>query len=167
MDRSTATLTFEDVEADQTHTCTFEWDEGAAETVNLAADVYTCSTSHTYLDDNPTATASDIYSIKVTVTDNGTTNGADDFESDDDTEDVTVKNVKPTTSTPTFTFDPVTHVATATFQYADVGTQDTHLGSYINWKNGTTDLSPQPTSTVNPTTKTVTSTVTLPAAATT
>ena len=40
-------------------------------------DVYTCSTSHTYLDDNPTATASDIYSIKVTVTDNGTTNGAD------------------------------------------------------------------------------------------
>ena len=30
-----ATLTFEDVEADQKHTCMFEWGDGATETVNL------------------------------------------------------------------------------------------------------------------------------------
>ena len=123
----------------------------------------TCSASHTYLDDNPTVTPQDNYSVSVTVKDNGgTANGGADT-SNTLTTTVTVKNVKPTTSNPMFTFDPVTHVATASFDYADVGTQDTHGGSWIKWKNGTTDLSPQPTSTVNATTKTVTSTVTLAA----
>src|SRR5439155_480485 len=59
-----------------THTVTFVWQDGSSNTVvPLAAGVTTFSTTHQYLDDNPTGTASDIYAVGVTVADDdlGTT----------------------------------------------------------------------------------------------
>ena len=46
------------------------------------------SVTHKYLDDNPTGTASDIYSVGLTLTD-------DDGGSDTDSTSITVSNVAP------------------------------------------------------------------------
>ncbi|MEB3200580.1 MAG: tandem-95 repeat protein [Synechococcaceae cyanobacterium] len=51
------------------HTLTVNWGEGAPQTYELAAGVTTFSVTHQYLDDNPTGTASDVYTITGTLTD--------------------------------------------------------------------------------------------------
>ena len=68
------------------------------------------------------------FRFRVVVTDNGSP-----MLSDFEEITVTVSNVAPTTSNPGFTFDPVSHIAVASFQFADVGTGDTHVGSYFIW----------------------------------
>jgi hypothetical protein len=46
---------------------------------------------------------------------------------------VTVNNVAPTASNPTFIFNPVLGTATAGFDFSDAGYLDTHLNSYFTW----------------------------------
>ena len=64
---------FTDVELGDSHIVTINWGDGTSPTIlTLGSGIQTIpATSHTYLDDNPTGTASDVYEIVVTVTDNG------------------------------------------------------------------------------------------------
>jgi hypothetical protein len=81
------------VEATDAHTVTINWGDGQTTTINLVAGVLSIpATAHTYVDDNPTDTASDSYTITVTVADNGTPKP----ESASMTTSVTVNNVTPT-----------------------------------------------------------------------
>lgn len=67
----TVTGTISDPDERDSHTVTIDWgpDNGQT-TLTLAAGVTTFSASHQYLDDNPTGTSSDDYTITVSVTDN-------------------------------------------------------------------------------------------------
>jgi hypothetical protein len=96
----------------------------------------TFTLTHQYLDDNPTATSSDTYTISATVTDDDTGTGSD-------TETVVVNNVAPTV-----VLDPVVAidengVATLTGTITDPGTLDTFTLD-INWGD---PLSPNDTET--------------------
>ena len=123
--------TFTDPGVQDTHTVTINWGDGSSNTtIPLAAGVTSFGpSSHTYLDDNPTGTTSDAYTITVTVTD-------DDTGSDNATASVTVNNANPVVATPTTnspTFEGSLATASATF--TDAGTADTHTCS-INWGDG-------------------------------
>ena len=108
-----------------THSVVITWGTGeGSTTLNLAAGVLTYSASHQYLDDNPTATSSDVYSIGVSVTD-------DDGGSASTTTSVTVNNVAPSVTSVTIGWDQFTHVATGTATFTDPGTQDTHTASFV------------------------------------
>ena len=84
---------FTDVDMGQTHTCTFDWGEGTPQTVPAGAT--SCTAAHQYRDDNPTLTPSDTYPVKVTVTDNGTTNGSPNPKYDSETANLVVNNLAP------------------------------------------------------------------------
>src|SRR5262249_54842910 len=61
---------FTDPGTPDTHTVVITWGPGeGTTTLSLAAGVLTFSAAHQYLDDNPTGTASDIYPVNVSVTD--------------------------------------------------------------------------------------------------
>jgi len=60
---------FRDEDVGQTHTVLITWGDGTNSTLNLAAGERTFSVSHTYADDVPTGTPSDLEPITVTVTD--------------------------------------------------------------------------------------------------
>jgi len=71
-ENGTATLSgsFADPDAADTHTVVINWGPGEdTTTLNLAAGVTAFSATHTYLDDGPAGTPSDIYAINVTVSD--------------------------------------------------------------------------------------------------
>src|SRR5262249_16615644 len=86
---ATLTSTISDTDALDTHTVVISWGPGeGSTTLNLAAGVVTFSATHQSLDDNPTATASDVYPIGVTVTDNHGASGTAAIS-------VTVNNVAP------------------------------------------------------------------------
>src|SRR6185312_184564 len=78
-----------DVDPQDAHVVTISWGDGSPGTVlNLAPGVLTYSATHQYLDDQPTATASDLNTVTVTVDDGeGGTASA--------TTTVTVNNVAP------------------------------------------------------------------------
>lgn len=104
---------------------------------------------HQYLDDNPSGTASDVYTIGVTVTDGRTETllGSDGVNSDTATTTLTISNVAPelfnlTNSSPecgcpggAFMGEAVTINA----GFTDIGTLDSHT-AIINWGDGTTSL---------------------------
>ncbi len=52
-----------------THTCVIDWGDGTPPAAGVIANM-NCSASHTYADDNPSNSASDDYTITVTITDN-------------------------------------------------------------------------------------------------
>ncbi|MCL4876277.1 MAG: DUF11 domain-containing protein [Anaerolineae bacterium] len=131
-ENDTVTLTgdFTDPGTLDTFVLSIDWDgagAGTPELVNLAAGATTFSVTHTYLDDDPTATGSDVYDVVVTLTD-------DDTGSDTETVNVTVNNVAPTLSNVTLTPNTVNENGTVTLtgDLADVGTLDTFVLS-IDW----------------------------------
>ncbi|HLO36380.1 MAG TPA: PKD domain-containing protein, partial [Candidatus Deferrimicrobium sp.] len=117
-----------------THTVVIAWGDGSANTTaNLAAGVTTFSAiSHQYLDDNPTGTASDGYTISVTVTD-------DDGGSTSGTTSVTVTNVAPAIATLAGPLAPTPKGAAVSFTatFTDVGSLDTHTCLWT-WDDGST-----------------------------
>ncbi len=125
---TTLSGSFTDVEATDSHTVEINWgDSSATTTLSLGAGVLTIpSTSHTYLDDNPTGTTSDSYTISVTVTDNGKSGSplVNDFKFTTGSTSVTVNNVAPTKTANPFTFDPYTGVASAGVSFSDQGWLD-------------------------------------------
>ena len=135
--------TITDPGTEDTFTVVIDWGEGSTQTYYYGAGTTTYSEMHQYLDDNPTATASDIYSVGVTVTDNYLGEGTASTT-------VTVNNVNPTASIDHITDDvgneigvdvPVALVGLVIDiegSFTDVGTQDTHTAS-INWDDGTVD----------------------------
>ncbi|MDP3062880.1 MAG: PKD domain-containing protein, partial [Chloroflexota bacterium] len=71
---STVSGSFTDVGLLDTHTVTVDWGDGTVgpATVTESGGSGTFTASHQYLDDNPTGTPSDSYTITVTVTDDDT-----------------------------------------------------------------------------------------------
>jgi hypothetical protein len=80
---------FVNIDTLDSHTVTIAWGDGAADTVlMLAAGVREFAASHTYRDDNPSGTASDVYAVSVTVDDQDDGTGSA-------MANVTVNNVAP------------------------------------------------------------------------
>ncbi|HET9218893.1 MAG TPA: PKD domain-containing protein, partial [Terriglobia bacterium] len=129
-ENGTATLsgTLSDVDALDTHTVVINWGPGeGSTTLTLAAGVFTFSATHQYLDDNPTGTLSDVYTIGLTVTDNH-------LGSNSQSVNLTVNNVSPVVASIS---GPSTGVAGQVLDFSssftDVGTQDTHQ---VRWDFG-------------------------------
>ena len=106
------------------------------ETYEFAAGTTTFSLDHQYLDDNPTSTSSDNYTIGLSVTD-------DDTGSSSSSTSVTVTNAAPVLSKLTNSSPDSSHafmgidVVTISAAFSDVGTLDTHT-AVINWGDGET-----------------------------
>jgi Tol biopolymer transport system component len=110
---------------------TVNWGDGSAPQIfNYPAGTSSFSETHQYSDDNPTATASDNYTISLTLSD---TNGG----SDSGSASVTVNNAAPTLSgislnpSTVFAGSPISVSGTVN----DVGAQDSHA-IVINWGDG-------------------------------
>ena len=109
-----------------THTLSVDWGDGTVQNVAVTPGPF--SLTHQYLDDDPTGTASDNYTINVTVTD-------DDAGTDSASASVTVNNVAPsglTLSAPTVNENGV---ATIVLGFVDPGTADVHTVD-IDWGDG-------------------------------
>lgn len=127
---ATLTLTFDDPGSLDTHTVEIDWGDGTIETVAVTAGSRTLTATHQYLDDNPTGTASDVYTVKATVRD-------DDGGEAVGNATVQVSNVAPGNVVAT----PVASIITEGSQvslditFDDVGSQDTHQVE-ITWGDG-------------------------------
>jgi hypothetical protein len=121
------TGTYTDQGTQDTHTLTINWGDGTPQTVTLSAGSF--DITHQYLDDNPTGTASDQYTIGVTLTD-------DDSGSVTGSTTTTITNVAPVITTLAATSADENGVVHLTGTYTDQGTQDTHTLT-INWGDGT------------------------------
>lgn len=129
---------FINIDTRDTHEVVIDWGDGSTPTsINLVAGERTFNNyRHRYLDDNPTGTPSDNYTITVTVTDqdgdSGTTQAA-----------IVVSNVAPTIAG--LALDSTTinenDTVTLTGTFTDPGSQDTHSVT-INWGDGTTSNLP-------------------------
>lgn len=107
-------------------------DNSPVQTFNYPAGTTSFAETHRYLDDNPTATASDVYQVSLTLTTSG--------GSDTDTTAVTVSNVAPTiTNLSVNSINIIVgSIATLNGNINDVGTLDTHKIT-INWGDGASD----------------------------
>jgi hypothetical protein len=144
-DLVTVTASFADVDGNQTHTCSVSWGNGDAPTAGTVTEnsdgtVGTCSATHRYLDDAPSATASDTYHASVTITDNGTTGGTADARSGVASVNVTIRNVAPVITSIVGPTAPIAlgGTATVTANFTDVGTLDTHSCSF-DWGDSSAD----------------------------
>src|SRR5439155_269651 len=120
------TGTYHDVGSQDTHTLTINWGEGAPETATVIGGAF--DITHKYLDDNPTGTSSDDYTIGVTLTDDdtGTATGS---------ATATVTNVVP--SNIVINSDTINEngVFTLSGSFMDPGTLDVHTVT-VQWGPG-------------------------------
>jgi hypothetical protein len=130
-ENGTATLTGNIVDpgTQDTFTLVVDWGEGTPETFTFPAGTTSFSETHQYLDDNPTGTSSDTYTIGLTITD-------DDKGSTTSSTSVVVKNVAPTLSNVAVN-SPINDgdTATLTGNISDPGTQDTFT-LVVDWGEG-------------------------------
>ena len=127
----TVTATFTDVAPNVVYTATIDWGDGTGPqpaTYNPVTGEVTGT--HTYMDDNPSGTPSDPYTITVTVTDPFGNTGVG-------TTQHTVTNVAPEVQTLTGPVapQPVGTPVTINATFTDQGTQDTHTAT-IDWGDG-------------------------------
>lgn len=117
-DAATLTGNINDPDAGNTFDLVVDWGDGTVMTYSYAA-ASTFTETHTYLDDNPTATPSDTYSVTLTVMDNigGTSNGSTT---------VTVNNVAPTVDAGPDVVQLPNAPINVGGVFTDVGTLDTH-----------------------------------------
>ena len=120
-----------------------DWGEGSPVTYSYGAGTTSFSEAHQYLDDNPTGTPSDVYTINGSITD-------DDSGTGSASTTVTVNNVNPVTSIDSITDETGEAVGTGVrvvlmhteidllASFTDVGTQDTHTAN-IDWGDGSSD----------------------------
>ena len=120
-----------------TFTVEIDWGEGAPQSYSYPAGSTTFSETHQYLDDNPTGTPSDVYTINVEVTDKDGGVGTA-------TTTVTVNNVAPVVESPYISNQPnsefilpVVHEVDFEGAFSDVGTQDTHTAVW-DWGDSST-----------------------------
>jgi PKD repeat protein len=115
---TTLTGNINDPDAGNTFDLVVDWGDGTVMTYSYAAAA-TFTETHTYLDDDPTATPSDTYSVTLTVIDNvgGTSNGSTT---------VTVNNVAPTVDAGPDVVQLPNAPVNFTGVFTDVGTLDTH-----------------------------------------
>jgi hypothetical protein len=110
-----------------TFTVTVDWGDGTTSTFNNVQQG-NFSYDHVYVDDNPTGTSSDPYTIHVTVTD-------DDGGSTAASTQITVSNVAPTITNIIAPTINEGQTANLTFTVGDVGTADT-FAITVNWGDG-------------------------------
>ncbi|MBP7998732.1 MAG: DUF11 domain-containing protein [Chloroflexi bacterium] len=130
-ENGTATLTgtITDPGTQDTFTLTVDWGDGSApQLLNYPAGTTSFSETHTYLDDNPTGTASDSYTVNLTLAD-------DDTGSDTDSDTITINNVAPSLSTLAATNINENGSTTLTGTITDPGTLDT-FSLVVNWGDG-------------------------------
>jgi Ca2+-binding RTX toxin-like protein len=131
-DIATLTGTITDPDPAGVHTVVIDWGAGeGTTTLTLPAGVTSFSATHQYLDDDPTGTAADAYSISVTAIDShGATGSA--------VAGLTVQNASPVLGTIALPADiRAGELISGTVSYTDVGSLDTHTVS-INWGDGST-----------------------------
>ena len=119
-----------------THTVVIDWGDGSSNTtINLTGGERAFSASHHYLDDNPPGTASDNYTISVTVSD-------DDGGLGSGSSSVTVNNVPPTIDSLTGPTEPVDigdqSAVSVVVAFGDPGTLDTHDVTW-SWGDSSSD----------------------------
>src|SRR5262249_2059259 len=111
-----------------------DWGEGPVQTFTYAAGTTHFAETHQYLDDNPTGTPQDGYTVGLTLT-------------DDDTGQATaavgtvVRNVAPVltsfaSNSPSAGLAAEGDVIAVTGTFTDVGTLDTHAAT-VDWDDGT------------------------------
>ena len=127
---ATLELTFDDPGTLDSHTVEVDWGDGTVETLDVTAGARTFTATHQYLDDNPTGTASDVYTVNVKVRD-------DDGGQATASQTVIVSNVAPSN----FQINPIAAidengVASLTLTFDDPGSLDGHTVE-INWGDGT------------------------------
>ena len=123
------TLSFVDPDLPDSHTVEINWGDGLTETFSLATGETSLSTSHSYLDDNPSASAADEYDISVRVT-----NSTGEFA--DQNVKVAVQNVAPS-NLQLAPIAPINEngVATLNLAFDDPGTLDQHTVE-VDWGDG-------------------------------
>lgn len=130
-DLATLSGAFSDPDVSDTHDITIDWGDGTTPTsLSLAAGVLGFSTSHRYLDDNPTATAFDVYLISAFVTDSAGASVSCGTS-------VRVNNAAPAVASVTGPSSPVAlgGSATVSANFTDVGSLDMHVCQF-NWDDG-------------------------------
>ncbi|MCA9049391.1 MAG: hypothetical protein KDA89_11730, partial [Planctomycetaceae bacterium] len=141
------TGTITDVGTLDTFTVVIDWNAGGnvggpgegtttlshADLTLVSPGVYSFSTSHWYLDDNPTASVQDTYTISATVTDDDTLSGSD-------TTTVLVRNAAPlltslVSGNATLETKSDDGNVTISGAFSDIGTLDTHAVT-VDWGDG-------------------------------
>jgi hypothetical protein len=127
---------FTDIGIQDTHTATVDWGDGTvAETLSVIQGNGSgnFSASHTYLDDNPTGTDSDNYTVTITVTDDDTVSG-------EATTDVLVADVAPEATLEAGETSVIDEndIFTLSGSFTDIGSEDTHTVE-IDWGDGTSE----------------------------
>ncbi len=129
---STLSGSYSDADSQDLHQITINWGEGTPVTFPVSGGTF--SFTHQYLDDNPTNSLSDVYTIGVKLTDDYT---GTDIRSTT----TTITNVNPHITGLSNTSPEVGDAAegqsiSITGSFTDVGIQDTHK-AIINWGDGT------------------------------
>jgi hypothetical protein len=126
----TLTGTYLDDGTQDTHTIDIDWGPGETQSLGVVVSGGTFTVTHQYLDDNPSGTASDVYTIGVTLKD-------DDTGSDEASTTTTITNVDPVIDGLSATSVNEDGTVTLTGTYHDTGTQDTYTID-IDWGPGET-----------------------------
>lgn len=119
-ENDTAILTgnINDPDAGNTFDMVVDWGDGTVMTYSYAA-ASTFTETHTYLDDDPTGTPSDTYSVTLTVIDNAGGTGSGSTS-------ITVNNVAPVVNAGSDVVQLPNAPVNFTGVFTDVGTLDTH-----------------------------------------
>jgi hypothetical protein len=124
-----ATFTDVDQAMGETYTASINWGDGHTTAGTVTGN--SVSGSHTYVDDEPGA-ADDDFTVTITVTDSGTTNGSADAKSGSDTLTVHVNNVAPSVAAPSLSVNSVTGVLSLSTTFSDpAGTNDSYDGKFV------------------------------------
>lgn len=133
-ENGTVTLTggVSDADAGQTLSLSVNWGDGSAATMANYAGGATFSLNHQYLDDNPSNTSADAYTIALTLSDGS-------GGSDTDSTSTTVNNVAPALSSVALSASSITTGGSVTLSglVTDAGTLDSHSVD-IAWGDGAT-----------------------------
>ncbi len=128
------TGTFTDPGTSDTHTIEIHWGDGTNSILTVSAGERSFAVEHVYLDDNPSGDPANSYPIAVTLTD-------DDDGSDQDSVEITVRNLKPVITSLSTTAATVGSRAAGeaveiSGMFTDLGALDTHTAT-IFWGDGT------------------------------
>ncbi len=138
---ATATLSGSIVEpgAGDVLTLVVDWGDGSTDTYPLAAGTASFARTHSYADDEPTATAQDTYTLDLTLSD-------DDGGSGTGTTTVTVANAPPRVGQLAATPCEQGGSTTLTGTISDPGTSDSFTLA-VDWGDGDSDIFPYPAGT--------------------
>jgi PKD repeat protein len=123
-------LSFDDPGSPDVHQVEVDWGDGQVETFNLSVGERFFSTTHQYLDDDPTGTPQDLYQVKVRVLDDD--GGVGTAETSVEVRDVAPLDVA---VAPLASIIAEGSAANLTVTFDDPGTLDTHTFE-VDWGDG-------------------------------